>query len=348
MSSVKQAKASARDVARIAGVSQPSVSRAFANAPGVSQETRDRIFQIAKDIGYWPNALASSLITRSSGMIGVVVSNLTNPFLSDVLDRILRRMRVEGLQPLIFSPKNEADHSATAFDLGRYGVDGLLVISPHLDRDTAETFSRLGPTVLLFNPKVPGLKSSSVVSVDNVAAGRMVAEHLISLGHRSFGYVHGIEDARTDRERYQGYQQGLAAAGRAIGHEVVGVYDYRLAADAALKMLRARTRPTAVFCANDMMAMGVVDAARYKLGLRVPEDVSIVGFDDVGSAAWDSYALTTIRQPVDAILDEGFSILLQNLRGEAVKPRSIALGASLIVRSTTGPAPSTKSKASHP
>jgi LacI family transcriptional regulator len=223
--------------------------------------------------------------------------------------------------------------------MGRYSVDGLFVISPHLERKTAENFSRLAPTILLFNPKVPGLASSSIVSVDNFAAGRAVAAHFLALGHKDFGYVHGILAARTDRERYEGFAAGLAAAGCTIGHEAVGGYVYKTAAEAVAPMLQAPDGPTAIFCANDLMAMGVADAARYRHGLRLPHDLSIAGFDDIPAAAWDSYALTTVRQPVDDILDSGFDLLKRHFGSSSPGPEVIVHPAGLVVRQSTGPAP---------
>jgi len=329
--------ASAVDVAKAAGVSQSTVSRAFSSSPGVSKKTRQRILEIAETLDYLPNALASSLITQSSGLIGIVVSDLSNPFLSDVLGRILKRVKSEKLQPLIFTPDTDEEISHAATDLSRYRVDGLLVVSPHLQPKTADRLSRLGPTVLLFNPRVPGLRSSSSVAVDNYTAGEWVADHLAGLGHEKFAYIHGLAESKTDSNRFEGFRDRLGKLGFRQIVRGIGGYSYRGAADAVLPILTAKNRPTAMFCANDLMAMGAMDAARFNLDLRVPQDLAVVGFDNTESAGWPSYSLTTVRQPVDAVLDVAMSILLGKLERKQTESQNVLLRAELIVRGSTDP-----------
>jgi DNA-binding LacI/PurR family transcriptional regulator len=324
------ARVSAHDVARLAGVSQSAVSRALADLPGVSDETRARIRDIAEQLDYRPNALARGLITRTSGLVGVVVSNLGNPFLPDVLDRTLRLLRDRRRQALLFAAETGEEASAVAVELGRYRVDGCLVISPHLPEAVARRYARLGPTVLLFNRLVPGLDAASSVAIDNRAAGAMVAEHLLANGHRSFGYLHGIRGAATDGDRFEGFSARLAAAGAAPPAAGWGGYTYAGGASAARALLAEGRRPTALFCANDAMAMGAVDTARHALGLAVPGDVAVVGFDDAPPAAWPAYALTTVRQPVDAMLDAGLGLL----EDPAAPPRDVVLAPELVLRAS--------------
>jgi DNA-binding LacI/PurR family transcriptional regulator len=328
-------RARAQDVARRAGVSQSAVSRALANLPGVSRETRARIVAIADELDYRPNALARGLITRRSGLLGIVVSGLGNPFLAEALDRLLRLLRDAGRQVMVFAAETGAEADAAAFELGRFRVDGCFVTSPHLPRPVAERFARLGPTVLLFTPQVPGLDAASSVAVGNRAAGAMVADHLAGRGHRRLAYLHGIAGAATDRDRFAGFAERLAALGLPPPATARGGFSYEGGAAAVAGLLALDARPTALFAANDLMAMGAVDAARHRLGLAVPGDLAVVGFDDAAPAAWPSYALTTVRQPVEAMLREGVRLMLDQCRDAAAPPRNLVLPPELVARATT-------------
>ncbi len=325
------AAVTSRDVARSAGVSQSAVSRAFARVPGVSEATRQRIFRIAEELDYQPNALASGLITRKSGMVGIVLSQLNNPFLSQATEVLLKELRRKHLQVLVFSAAGDSDLGEAAVEFGRYRVDGCFVLSPHLPRKVARLYARLGPTVILFNRSVPGMKASAV-SVDNVAAGAEVADFLIVRGHKRFGYLHGLAGATTDRDRFKGFRSRLVQAGMAPPVEGSGGYDYDEAAVASGAMLQDGDRPTAIFCGSDSMAMATMDVARFKLGIKVPEDLAVVGFDDAPTAAWPSYDLTTIRQPIAEMVEAGIELLLDPKRTADGPSRNIVFEAKLIVR----------------
>jgi DNA-binding LacI/PurR family transcriptional regulator len=302
----------------------------------VSSETRARILAAAARLGYQPNALARGLITQRSGMIGIVVSDINNPFLSDALERLSRRLRDSGLRVLLITASSVKDIGAAAPELEQYRVDGCFVICPHLSRGFARSYGRLGTTVLLFNRHVPGLKASSV-SVDSVAAGRRVADHLTAMGHRTIGYLHGTKGSATDHDRFVGFSSRLGELG--IDPPKIGWADYTYYGGyRALPELMAQSPvSTAVFCANDIMAMGAMDAARSELKLNVPGDLSIVGFDDAPSAAWPGYALTTVRQPVSTVVEIGVEMMLAKARETPSKPVKSVLNGELIVRGSTAP-----------
>lgn len=319
-------------MARAAGVSQSAVSRALTNLPGVSAATRTRIVAIADEMGYRPDPLARSLSTRRSGLIGVVVSNLANPFICDVLDRILRLTRTMERQVMVFAADSDQEAVDVAAVLGRYRVELSLVISPHVPTGMAKVYARLGPSVVLFNRLMPGLEKASSVFVDNHAAGAMVAKHLMERGHRTFGFLHGVAGSSSDQDRYDGFCQAIAAQGLAPPVESWGGYTYSGGSEAARTLLAGPQRPSAIFAANDAMAMGVIDRARLELGLHIPRDLAVVGFDDVQSASWMSYELTTVHQPIDAILSAGLGLLPD---GPDPKPRSIVFPPMLIERGTT-------------
>lgn len=327
-------RVTAWQVARDADVSQSAVSRAFAGRSGVSEETRGRIFAAAERLGYRPNALARGLSTQKSGIVGVVISQMSNPFLSDALERLSHRLRAAGLKPFLITVDNEHEVGAALPALAEYRVDGCFVISPHLPRDLARKYGTSDATVLLFNSALPGLKASTVYT-DNLAGGRTVADLLAGEGHRRIGYLHGARGSATDGDRFDGFSTRLAERG--IDPPLVGWGDnsYTGAADALVDLMARSPDLTAIFCANDVMAMGAMDAARYQLGLEIPRQLSIVGFDDAPPAAWPGYNLTTIHQPVEEMIDVGAEIMLAEGRDPGRLPTSKLFKGKLIVRGSS-------------
>ncbi|MHA1553482.1 MAG: LacI family DNA-binding transcriptional regulator [Alphaproteobacteria bacterium] len=326
-----RSRITSHDVARAAGVSQSAVSRAFARAPGVSEPTRARIVRIAEEMGYQPNALASGLITRKSGIVGVVLSQLTNPFLTEATDCLIKALRRKRLQGLVFSASGTGELGDAAADFGRYRVDGCFVLSPHLSRGAAAMYARLGPTVILFNRSVPGM-AASTVSVDNKAAGALVADHLVARGHTRFGYVHCNPESTNDHDRFGGFARRLKLLGGFPLIEIDGGPHYPDTTTAVTAMLGRDDRPSAVFCSNDLTAMATVDVARFQYGLTIPDDVAIVGFDDAPTAAWPSYDLTTIRQPIADMVDAGIALLRDSDQSDEPPPQNLVFTPELIVR----------------
>ncbi len=329
-----RARVTAWEVARRAAVSQSAVSRAFSGGAGVSSATRARIMAAAEALGYQPNALARGLITRRSGMVGIVVSDLSNAFLADAMELMSQRLRAAGLKALLIAANNVEDVGAAFPELEQYQVDGCFVICPHLSRRIAKKYNMLGTIVLMFNRAVPGLVASSVW-VDNVSAGRTVADLLVDEEHEVIGYLHGTKGSATDRDRHKGFSRRLAERDREPPVIGWGDYTYRGGYEALLGLLAGHPRLTAVFCANDSMAFGAMDAARYRLGLTVPGDLSIVGFDDGPTAAWPSYSLTTVRQPMVEMVNVGIELMLAQIDQPGQKPRGKVLDGELILRGTT-------------
>lgn len=322
-------------VARKADVSQSAVSRAFAGGSGVSKATRERIFAAAERLGYQPNALARGLSTQRSGIVGVVISQMSNPFLSTALEHLSQKLRVAGLRPFLITVDDEKDLGAALPALAEYRVDGCFVISPHLSRRVAQKYGSSEATVLLFNSTLPGLDASTV-HVDNAGGGRAVAELLASEGHRRIGYLHGARGSATDNERFRGFSKGLATLG--IDPPLIGWGDnhYVGGAKACLEMMERPAPPSALFCANDFMAMGAMDAARHQLDLRVPDELAIVGFDDAVPASWPSYDLTTFRQPIEQVIDTGIDLMTALVSGAARQPKRKVFPGELVIRGSTG------------
>lgn len=310
------------DVARRAGVSQSAVSRAFTPGASVAFATREKVLEAARELGYRPNAIARSLITSRSRIIGVAMGYLDNQFYPEVLERLNSRLQTLGYQVLLFTGFKEREADPGIMQILQYQVDGLILASTTLSSALAEECAAAGVPIVLFNRTTERAAVSSVTS-DNRRGGERVADFLLAAGHRSFGYVAGIAGSSTNRDREAGFRKRLRDAGfdpeKLI--RVEGYYSHEGAKAAARELFARRKLPEAVFCANDHMALAVMDVARYEYALRIPEDVSIVGYDNAGPGQWGSYALTTVEQPVDVMVGAAIDMLLQQIEGGVLKVR---------------------------
>ena len=320
-------------VAKHARVSQSAVSRAFTPGGAVSDETRKKVLASAKELGYRPNALARSLISGRSGIIGVVVAYLHNQFYPLVIEQLSRALQAHGYHTLLFMA-DPGDQDSVVREILQYQVEGVVMASAHLSSSLAQECAENGIPVVLFNRYVASSPASSVTS-DNIEGGRMVGEYLVKSGYQRIAHIAGFEGASTSRDREAGFYKGLAENGFACHAREVGAYTSEHASKAARKLMQMATPPDAIFVANDHMAFAVMDVLRSELKLRVPEDVAVVGYDDVPQAAWAGYGLTTVSQPSKAMVDATTEILLDQIENKLVTPKAAVLPASLIERTTT-------------
>jgi DNA-binding LacI/PurR family transcriptional regulator len=321
------------DVARLAEVSQSAVSRTFTPGASVSEATRAKVMDAASKLGYRPNAIARTLSTRRSRMVAVVVSNLQNQFYPVVIERLSQQLQRHGYHVLLFITDSE-DADELLVELMRYQVDGIVMASTQLSSALAQQIAAARVPVVMFN-RVSRAGSISTVSSDNFGGGRAVAQFLAQGGHRRVAYVAGAEDSSTNRDRERGLREGLAEHGLRVVARAVGHYEFDAAAAATHELfanLAAGDRPDAVFVASDHMAFAVIDTLRGALGLRVPDDVSVVGFDNVPQAQWGAYRLTTVEQDVNSMIDATVGMLLQQLEDDAVARDHAVVPAQLVVR----------------
>jgi DNA-binding LacI/PurR family transcriptional regulator len=325
----------AEDVARALGVSQSTISRAFTVSASIAEETKERVLKTATALGYRPNVIARSLITRRTNIVAVVIENLVDPFYPLVLNALTQRIQSCGCQTLLFVPDGGQGVEDILPTLLQYQVDAIVITSATLSSTMARTCALRQTPVVLFNRYVPGLDIHAV-SCDNEAGGRLVAEFLVKTAHVRPAYVSGLPDSTTNLDRKRGFvsrlneldvTSWLVEEGGCYGHE---------AGYAAAKRLVARHgRPDAIFFASDVMAFGGIEALR-EVGLRVPEDISVLGFDDVPMAAWPSNALTTVRQPVDDMADEAIALVGLGSPGSApVEPTTRFICGTLVERTST-------------
>ncbi|MSQ74346.1 MAG: LacI family DNA-binding transcriptional regulator [Rhodoferax sp.] len=328
-------QATSLDVARLAGVSQSAVSRCFTAGASVSEAMRNKVQEAARKLGYQPNAHARSLITGRSRIIGLVLSHIENLFYPAVLEQLAQRLQQDGYHLLIFiSDGHNADDLVG--EILQYKVDGIVLGATTLSSALAQRCADASIPVVLFNRIMAAGSAGSVSSVrsDNVGGGREIARFLVAGGHRRIAYLAGREDSSTNLERERGFREGLAEAGQRIYARAIGNYDVLQARQATRDLFaQAEQRPDAVFVASDQMAIAVLDTLRHELGLAVPQQVSVVGFDNVPQAAWESYALTTFEQPVQPMVEATVELLQSYLRGDDMpNTRNIVIAGQLVLR----------------
>lgn len=306
------------DVAERAGVSQSAVSRCFRPGSSIAPATKAKVLVAAKALNYRPNAIASSLITKRSGFVAVIISNFTNLYYPEVLFELTRRFSGAGLRVLLFTLDAESDVDDMLDQVWRFRVDGA-VVAARLSPKQLREFGENGIPVVLYNRIGAGEPVPSVCC-DSISGERQLVDQLAQAGHRCFGLISGPEDNTVSRERIRSAQERLEALGYECAIEI-GTFDYE-SGKAGIVALHERyaDRLDAVICANDLMAIGAVDAARGTLGLSVPEQLSIVGFDGVGPGQWDSYLLTTVRQPVRRMTQAAVQMMSERIEEPDLPP----------------------------
>jgi len=329
-----RAKITSTDVARLAGVSQSAVSRVFTPGASVSKKTADKVRAAAEELGYRPNVLARSLITGKSKIIGLIVAYLDNQFYPDALERLSKALQDNGYHLLVFiSPGTGENVDQVVDELMDYRVDGIITASVGISDEITNRCEDAGIPMVLFNRGQDDERLSSVTSA-NVEGGRRIAEFLIAGGHRRIAHIAGWTGASTGRDRRDGFLSGLAAAGIDPVAVLDGNFRREDAAKAASAMFEDGAHPDAIFVGNDHMACAGMDELRGRLGLRVPEDVSVVGYDDVPLAAWGAYELTTWRQPSNRMVEATVSLLLGQIDDSNRRSEKREISGRLIVRSS--------------
>ena len=325
-------KITSMEVAKLAGVSQSAVSRVFTPGASSSKKTNELVRKAAAELGYRPNVLARSLITGKSRMIGLVVAYLDNYFYPEALELLSSALQKKGYHVLIFMSGNKEGDIADAVDeILDYQVDGIIAASVSMSSDLAKRCTSAGVPVVLFNRTQDDDRLSAVTS-DNFQGGQKVARFLLAGGHKRIGYIAGWEGASTQRDREKGFTEELVRNGQELYAREVGNFNSDEARQAARTMFSKQNFPDAVFVANDAMAIAVIDVIRFELGLQVPEQVSVVGYDDVPISSWPAYDLTTVRQPANRMVAETVSILIESIENKTTIAKRIEIDGPLMVR----------------
>lgn len=323
-----KARATAHNVALLAKVSQSAVSRTFTPGASVAPETRQRVMEAAKALGYRPNAIARTLITRRSRMVALLMSYLENQFYPLVIELLSQTLQKHGYHVLLFIGDNSED---VLTELMQYQVEGIVMASTMMSSGLAKDCAEAGIPVVLFNrvSNSHGFLANEVTS-DNYVGGRLAASTLLNAGYKRLAFVAGAQDASTNAERERGFLDVLEESGVRLHAREVGHYDFLMAQQATRSLFSKETWPDAIFFANDHMAIAGLDVIRQELGLTVP-DIGVIGFDDVPQASWAAYRLTTIKQDLSAMVEATVELLV---KGATSQSRRITLPCSLVERAT--------------
>jgi len=322
-----------RDVAREAGVSVATVSRVLNGSGPVREETRARVWDVARSLRYMPNEAARSLITRETRTLGVVLPDLYGEFFSEVIRGIDQGAQRERYHVLVSGSHDHWDEIAAAMRVMHRRVDGLIIMSPDIQAGALKAALPPGVPVVLLNCVVPG-REIAAINIDNRGGAGAMVEHLVSRGHRRLAFIQGPTGNHDAAERLAGFRDALAAAGltRRRGWELQGDFTEQGGYQAVARLLErsrraggedvagagdgasaGREQPDAIFAANDSMAVGALSALRAA-GLRVPDDVAVVGFDDIPIARYLSPPLTTVQVPIAELGARALAALLRAVR----------------------------------
>jgi DNA-binding LacI/PurR family transcriptional regulator len=326
---------SSTDVARLAGVSQSAVSRAFSEGKSVSEETSRKVFEAAKELGYSPNFIPRILLKHRSRLVAVVISGTGNPFYALALEEFTKALQKTGHQVLLIHVDSDHSLDGVVPRLASYRVDAIVSALPVLSEEAAQALARIKIPTISFNTPVKNLWVTSVCS-DSAGGAAAVADVFVVRGARSFGFIAGSVGSHASNERLRGYTNRLREHGFARVDIATGDFTYDGGFDAVLALRTRGQVPEAIFCANDLMAIGALDALRRSAGLRVPEDVLVAGFDDVPEASWRAYDLTTIVQDCPSMVADAMSIL-QSMMSSGSSAGGVlrVVPGKLIERSTT-------------
>jgi LacI family transcriptional regulator len=315
--------ATIRDVAELAGVSVASVSRVMNNSRGVQAQTRQSVQTAARELGYVPNEAARSLKLARSNLLACVIPDVTNPFFPELVRGIEDIASAEGYGTLLCNTDNDSDKEADYLSLlARHRIDGLLLI-PARDEQPPPGLTRLreqGSPVVVVDRFLNGFDGDSI-AVDNHRGGILAAEHLIELGHQRIAIINRLPDTSTSRLRQEAYEETLAAAGRLDRSLVkLGSYTFNYGRDMTRQLLSAEGElPTAILAGSDVLAIAALQVA-HELGFRVPQDLSIIGFDRIAMSQLMSPPLTTVEQPLYEMARIAADLLLKRARGERTGP----------------------------
>jgi LacI family transcriptional regulator len=322
-----------RDVAQLAGVSQATVSRVMSSSSKLAPATKARVQAAMETLGYVPHAGAQAMKTRRTNTIGVVVADLANPFYAEVLDELTRELDLAGFRVVIWNAGG-GSHEDALKAIGEHAVDGVIFTTATEDSLELQAAVEKNSPIVLINRVVEGLDCDQVTST-NTAGGSAVADYLLANGKTRVAFIGGTENASTSRDRGRGFLGRMAEQGHAVPEDLRfhGGFSHDISAQIMTDLLGRADRPQAVFCANDHMAFGALDALRANRVLT--QDCWIIGYDDVEMAAWDSFSLTTVRQPSREMARAGARLLLERIHSPELPHRRVNFNCDLIVRGST-------------
>lgn len=332
-----------KDVAKLAGVSRSAVSRTFTEGASVSPATRQKVERAAATLGYQPSILASSLATGRSKMVGLISDNFRNPIFLQVFDLFTRGIQERGLRPLIANLSGQSDMDASVRMLLRYSVDGVVIASSTLPPKIALAFKEAGVPVVHAFARAEPRPEIDTVGIDNRACGQMAAETLIARGYRRIAFMGGPERATSTRGRFDGFMDvAVDAQGVEVSHSFCPAYSFDAGREEMLRLIR-NGPAQAYFCGDDVLSIGALSAIQ-SAGLRCPDDIGIIGLNDMEMAGWQNIGLTTIHQPIAEITAAALDRIDTLLSAPGTRPRAEMFTCRIVERNTLRPLVSSPSK----
>lgn len=325
-----------REVALRAGVSRSAVSRTFTEGASVSPEMRRKVEKAARELGYSPNALASSLTTGRTRMVGMVSNNFRNPIFLEVFDLFTRGLQGRGLRPLLLNLSDGPDTETSVRMLRQYSVDGVVVASSTLPPEFSKAFRDAGMPVVHAFGRAASAPEVHVVGIDNVASGRLAAQTLLARGYRRIAFMGGPESATTTQDRFKGFMAELSGhPGIAVSHSFAQAYSFDAGREEMARLLRD-TPAEAYFCGDDILSIGALSALQDG-GFACPEDIGILGLNDMEMARWNNINLTTLHQPIGRIVDSSIDLMVATLDDRDRSPEARVFSCSVVERGTLRP-----------
>lgn len=326
-----------RDVAKHSGVSVQTVSHVVNQTGNISDDTRQRVMRSIDELNYRRNPIARSMRTRETRMIALIILDISNPVLSLIASTIESAAYAQDYHVLLYNTGHDpAREQDSLSEIGNRRADGVIIVNT-INRDNMAQLNAEGvPTVLIDSPILSS--PVPVVSVDNSAGAQMATQHLIDLGHRRIAHIAGSRDLGIARQRESAYAQAMDENGldyRRVVYAHSIQWGYESGYAAMRELLTDDAPPTAIFAASDALAIGAYRALA-EAGLRVPDDISVIGFDNIEASAFTTPPLTTVNQPFTELGHEAFSLLLNMLDGKAKNPPNVLLPAEIILRESTG------------
>ena len=331
-------KPDSREIARRAGVSQATVSRVLSGGARVSEEMREKVLRVARELNYQPNVFARAMKTNRSDCIGVVVSRITNPIVPEVLIRLGENVASRGRRMVVWNADTEGQDRVIEA-IRQKSVDGLVFTAASQRLAAMDAALDVGVPFISINRRVVGTRCDEVIS-RNREGGRAIVDYLVTSERTRLGMINGPSDRSTLADREAGVRDELEAHGLAFadGHYACVDFQHEAFRDCALQMMRASAPPEAIICGNDVIALAVLCGLRAG-GFSAPEDVWVIGFDGIEMAGWDVFDLTTMEQPLDAMAVATIDQLVARIEGSVEPPRSVSFPTRLVIRGTTAHAP---------
>ncbi len=325
-----------KDVAEKAGVSRSAVSRTYTEGASVSEKTRAKVEKAANALGYSPNALASAMTTGRTKLIGLVSNNFHNPIFLEVFDLFTKGLQARGLRPLLVNLTDEVNPENSIRMLRAYSVDGVIVASSTLPATFAEAFKDAGvPVVHSFGRQSPSPKVN-VLGIDNIEAGRMAAKTLIARGYKRLAFLGGPESATSTQDRLAGFAE-VVASDATLSWAVSFATNYSFEAGRTEMLRLLQQQPAeAYFCGDDVLSIGALSAIQ-DAGLSVPDDIGIIGLNDMEMAGWANINLTTIHNPIRQIIASSIELIEASLQDDNRYPEARLFACTIVERGTLRP-----------